>query len=290
MRVAVVGHVEWIQFARVCHVPATGELVEAAEWWEEPAGGAAIAAVQALRLGAEVEFFAAAGDDALGHAAIERFRELGLTVHPVFRGRQRRGLVQLDRDGERTILILGERTVPHGADPLPWDRLAGADAVYLTGGDAAALRAARAARALVATPRAGDALRAGVKLDALVRSAADAGESGDALDPAPRWVISTRGHDGGRWVGEDHRTGRWRAAEVPGPRGDSYGAGDSFAGALAFGLGSGMGIEEALALAARAGAHKLTGRGAFEGQLRELPDHRVGEQPAAQGQDGPSAA
>jgi ribokinase len=268
VRVAVVGHVEWVQFARVDRPPAAGEIVAASEWWEEPAGGAAIAAMQALRLGAEVELFAAVGDDARGREAVERFRALGLTVHAVARGEQRRALIALDRDGERAITILGARTVPSGDDPLPWERLADCGGVYFTGGDAGALKAARAARALVATPRAGDVLtQAGVKLDVLVRSAHDAGEQAMRLDPEPHFVVSTSGKEGGEWVGENHTTGRWKSAPLPGPRGDSYGAGDSFAGALAFALGRGDAIGDALALAAEAGAHKLTGHGAYAGQL-----------------------
>jgi ribokinase len=274
MRVAVVGHVEWIQFARVDHAPATGELVPASEWWEEAAGGAAIAAVQALKLGAEVEFFTAVGDDELGHRAVEHFRELGLTVHAVARGPQRRGFIQLDRDGERTITMMGERTVPSGSDPLPWERLEHADGVYFTGGDEAALRAARQARVLVATPRAGEPLRrAGTKLDVLVRSATDPGETalGDDLDPPPHYIVSTGGKAGGQWVGEDHTTGNWQSSELPGPKGDAYGAGDSFAGGLTWGLAAGMDIDAALQLAARCGAHKLTGRAGFDGQLAAAP-------------------
>jgi ribokinase len=270
VRVAVIGHVEWIEFARVPRVPARGEIVSACEWWEEAAGGAAIAAVQACKLGAEVEFYAAVGDDERGRRAVEHFRELGLTVHAVARGRQRRGFMHLDADGERTITILGERTVPAGSDPLPWDRLEGADAVYFTGGDAAALRAARRARRLVATPRAGATLReAGVKLDVLVRSGHDPAErdAGADLQPPPRLIVSTGGADGGRWVGEDKRTGAWQVARLPGRKGDSYGAGDSFAGGLTYALGAGMDTDAALQLAARCGAHKLCGRAGFDGQL-----------------------
>jgi ribokinase len=265
VRVAVVGHVEHVQLARVDHPARPGELVPAAEWWEEPAGGAAIAAVQALRLGADVELFVAVGADAVGAAAVERFRELGLTVHAVARGAQRRAFIQLDPTGERTIVTLGERTVPSGADPLPWERLADCDGVYFTGGDAEALRAARAARVLVATPRAGAALgESGVALDVLVRSASDAGEAvGEGLDPPPRYVVSTSGAEGGRWVGADDTTGRWRAAELPGPRGDAYGAGDSFAGALTWALATGRDIEGALQVAAECGARKLASRGVF---------------------------
>jgi ribokinase len=39
MRVAVVGHVEWIEFARVERMPAAGEIVHASDAWEEPGGG-----------------------------------------------------------------------------------------------------------------------------------------------------------------------------------------------------------------------------------------------------------
>jgi ribokinase len=270
VRVAVVGHTEWAEFVRVPHVPARGELVPASEAWEEAAGGAAIAAVQALKLGAEVELFVAVGDDDHGRRALARFRELGLTVHAVARGAQRRAVVLLDEGGERTILVLGERTVPAGGDGLPWERLEQTDSVYFTGGDEAALRAARAARVLVATPRAGDTLRtAGVQLDVLVRSAHDPGERrlGDDLDPAPHRIVATAGADGGRWVGKDHTEHAWQAAGLPGPRGDAYGAGDSFAGALTWALGAGRSMDDALRVAARAGAAKLAARAGYDGQL-----------------------
>ena len=45
-RVAVVGHVEWVEFAHVEHVPRAGEIVHASDTWEVPAGGGPGAAVQ----------------------------------------------------------------------------------------------------------------------------------------------------------------------------------------------------------------------------------------------------
>ena len=45
-RVAVVGHVEWVQFARVSHLPRAGEVIHAHGAFEEPAGGGGVAAVQ----------------------------------------------------------------------------------------------------------------------------------------------------------------------------------------------------------------------------------------------------
>ena len=120
-------------------------------------------------------------------------------------GAQRRGFIYLDADGERTITILGARLVPHGADPLPWDRARELDGIYFTGGDADALRAARQAKVIVATPRADRTLvESGVQIDVLVHSGTDPGEAvqPEDLDPPPRTVVTTLGAKGGRWDGE----------------------------------------------------------------------------------------
>ena len=155
MRVAVVGHVEWIEFAEVDHVPAPGEIVHADRTFQLPAGGGAVAAVQLAKLAGSATLFTAFGDDEIGHRAESGLRELGLDVECVFRPEtQRRGFVHLDRAGERTITVLGPRLGPRGDDPLPWERLEATDAVYLTAGDAEAIRHARQAGALVASARA----------------------------------------------------------------------------------------------------------------------------------------
>src|SRR5437763_978981 len=136
MRLAVVGHVEWVEFLRVPHVPTAGEIVHTLESWAEPAGGGSVAAVQLAKLGGGADFFTALGDDEIGHRAHE------------------------------------EPGRPFAAAPLP------------------------------------------------------------------------------------------------GPAVDTYGAGDSFAAGLTYGLAAGMDVPDAVALAARCGAAAITGRGAFEGQLR----------------------
>jgi len=270
-RFAVVGHVEWIEFARVPHVPRPGEILHATEWWEDVGGGGAVAAVQLAKLAGGVEFFTALAQDDHGRRSKERLEELGVTVYAAPRpGAQRSGFVYLDDDHERTITIRGERIVPLGGENLPWQRLDQVDAVYFTGGDVGALEQARRARRLVATPRAYDTLRASdVNLDALVRSAKDPGEqqAEEQLEPAPDIVVSTAGKEGGEWVGEDRTSGRFRAARLPGPARDAYGAGDSFAAGLTFGLGAGMPIEDALDVASRCGAYKLAGRAPFDNQL-----------------------
>ena len=129
------------------------------------------------------------------------------------------------------------------------------------------MRAARAARVLVATPRAMSALAgSGVAVDVLVGSAVDPGEVYEPgmLDPAPRVVVRTRGADGGEWISTaDGRSGTWAATPLPGEPVDAYGCGDSFAAALAYGLGAGMTLEEAIELAARCGAACRCRRGPY---------------------------
>jgi ribokinase len=175
----------------------------------------------------------------------------------------------VDDDGERTITVIGRKLVAKGTDDLPWDELDDVDAVYFTGGDPGALREARRARVLVATARELPTLKeAGVQLDALVHSGTDRGEEyrPGYLDPEPHLVVTTEGRKGGRFRARDH-SGSWKAAELPGPVVDAYGAGDSFAAGLAFALGEGRPPQDAVEFAARCGAYAMTGRGPFGGQL-----------------------
>ena len=268
MRVAVVGHVEWIEFARVEAVPRPGAIVHALETWEEPGGGGAVAAVQLRRLAESCVFFTALGADELGRRARAELGRLGVDVRSIPEAEStRRAFTFIDDTGERTITVLGQKLRPRGGDSrLPWRELAGMDAVYFVSGDAEALHHARLARVLVATARELQTLReAGVELDVLVGSGEDEGEiyrPGD-LDPPPRIVVTTSGALGG-WV---QPGGPFRPAALPGPVVDTYGAGDCFAAGLAFALGRGDSVEDALALAARCGAAVMTGRGPYEAQL-----------------------
>ena len=268
----MVGHVEWVEFGRVDHVPAPGEIVHVSESWEVPGGGGAVAAVQLCKLTRKATLYTALGDDELGHRCQAELERLGLRVQAVFRPRpQRRGFVHVDRAGERTITVIGDRLEPRGDDPLPWEELDATDAVYLTAGDPGAVRAARRARTLVSTVRALETLReAGVQLDALVASARDPGERYEPgqLDPEPRHLVRTRGASGGEWEIRGGERGRWQATALPGPISDVYGSGDSFAGCVTYGLGGRLAIAEAVRLGARCGASCASGRGPYEAQLR----------------------
>jgi ribokinase len=271
MAPAVVGHVEWVECVLVDRVPRPGEIAHARESFHVPAGGGAVAAVQLARLAGECTFYTAVGDDELGERAVSELTKMGVRVEAaLLPGKStRRGFAFLDDGGERTITVIGERLGPSGDDPsLPWDELSGTDGVYFVAGDRAALEAARAAKALVATVRVGHVLEeAHVQLDAVVASAVDAAERYRPLDPPPRYVAITAGARGGDWTGADGVTGKWKAVPLPGPVVDAYGAGDSFAAGLAYALGDGRDIDGALELAARCGATCMTGRGPYGRQL-----------------------
>jgi ribokinase len=263
----VVGHVEWVEFVRGDHVPAAGEIVHATDSFEEPAGGGAVAAVQLARMAGESSLLTALGEDDLAGRSSTRLAELGVHVDAARReGPTRRAHTFLDSHGERTITTVGERLEPARDDPLGWSALKGADGVYVTAGDDGALRAAREARVLVASPRAGKVLaKSGVALDALVYSDRDELESAFALalEPRPALLVATRGADGGRYETAEGETGTWPAAPLPGPIADSYGCGDSFAAAVTYGLAAGEDVESSLVLAAEAGASCLTRRGPY---------------------------
>ena len=266
MRVAVVGHVELIEFVRVDHVPTPGEIIHAGETWSEVAGGGAVAAVQLARLAGESTLFTAIGDDQLGERVVPELEQHGVKVHAAIRPEpQRRGLTYIDARGERTITVIGERLGPHRSDDLPWSELAEMDGVYFVSGDAASVRAAREARVLVATARSLPTLaEARVVLDALVRSRKDEGEvyrPGD-IEPPPRVDVATAGPLGGTYTARGGAPAHFQAAAASGPSQDTYGAGDSFAAGLTYGLAEGFELDAAVDLAARSGAAALSRRGA----------------------------
>ncbi len=124
----------------------------------------------------------------------------------------------------------------------------------------------------MATPRGLETLvESGVELDALVASGKDEGER-YARRARPR-AASGGPHRRPRGRHLDRPRRRRAAATTrrrcPARPSDAYGAGDSFAAGLTFGLGDGRPLDEALALGARCGAAALTGRGCFAGQLEQ---------------------
>jgi ribokinase len=261
-RIAVVGHIEWVDFLPVPRFPRRGEVIHAEDPVQRAGGGGGVAAPVLAELGAEVDFFTALGNDAAGRAAVAQLEERGVRMHVAWRENPtRRAVTLLEPSGERTIVTLGDRLEPRGSDRLEWELLRDVESVYFTAGDAGALQRARQARIVVASPRARDVLGTST-IDALVFSESDPDESAWARRAAPhaRLLVATEGERGGRWWGESE--GRWSATPLPGPPRDAYGCGDSFAAAFTLGLGRGDSIGDAATLGAEAGALALTRVGA----------------------------
>jgi ribokinase len=272
VRVAVLGHVEWVTHARG-RIPPPGVIGYLSEPFDEPGGGGAISASQVAKLGADCPFFTALGTDDAGDRTMSILGGIGVSVLAARRpGPQTRGLsVTEGGDADRTIIVIGESVSPTIRDPLPWEDLGGCDAVYFTGWDPETLRAARAARTLVVTGRRlGVLAQSGVRADVVVASGADPAEAvrPGALPVPPRVIVRTEGGRGGTYIVDDGPERRFPAAPPPGPAVDTYGCGDSFVAGLTVGLGRGLDLEDALALAARCGAANLTGRGGLRAQLR----------------------
>jgi ribokinase len=264
-RVAVIGHVEWVQHARLHEPLESGAILQLHDTFEEPAGGGGVAARALPALGAETRFITALGNDAAADESEQIMKGDGCELRAVRRpSPQARVTTLAEPSGERTILLHGRPDHPAIDDPLDWGELAGFDGVFYTGDDPATVVAARRARILVATARRlASVVASGVQVDVLAASARDRGERYDLADlpVRPRLCVWTEGADGGRYLAEDGSEGRWQAARPPGPIVDTYGAGDVFMAALTLELARGAGRDEALALAARASAAQLTRRG-----------------------------
>jgi len=282
LRLAVVGHTEWVRFARVDRVPTPGAIVHSTDSWEGPGGAGGVAAAQLAELAGTSTFFTALGADELGARSTAALRERGVRVRAATRDAPTRtALAMIDPGGERTIVTLGERLEPHGDDPLPWKELARADGVYVSAGDDEALRQARRARVVVVTTRILSRLASsGITADVVIGSAHDPDERTDptSVPGSPGLIVLTEGARGGEWWSADGRSGRYEAAAAPGPVRDTYGAGDSFQAGLTFALAAGMDVPAALEFAARCGAVAVTRPGPGPGRagtpIRPPPDAR----------------
>ena len=140
-KVAVVGHIEWVDFVAVARLAHPGEVLHAERAFTRAAGGGGVSAAVLADLGGEVEFFTALGRDA--EAAAAQLTDRGVVMQVAWREQPtRRAITFLEPGGERTIVTIGDRLNPHGEDQLDWDRLRETEGVYFTAGDEAALERA----------------------------------------------------------------------------------------------------------------------------------------------------
>ncbi|MWB76951.1 ribokinase [Pseudooceanicola sp. 216_PA32_1] len=274
MTVWNLGSVNADRFYAVPHIPAAGETLAATGYAEGLGGKGANMAVASARAGSRVELIGAVGAD--GGWMRDRLASYGVSVAHVAQveGPSGHANIAVDGDGENQILIL-----PGANVLLDRGQVAAALAAAAAGDifvcqnetnlqrEAADIARAQGLRvAYAAAPfSAGAVGRMLPVTDLLVMNAVEARQLEEATGTAPadlpvRDVVITLGPDGCRWI--DTVSGQSR--DFPSPRVsavDTTGAGDTFTGYLLAGLDQGAGMPEALHLALRAAALKVTRRG-----------------------------
>ena len=266
LNLAVVGHVEWVTFLSVEKFPQPGVISHGEIYREEPAGGAAVAAVKIAKLTrSSVHLFTALGNDLEGRKSFKRLENLGIEMSVAWRDKPtRKAISMIDIRGERAITVAGDRLQPIAEDQLPWEKLNNYDGIFVTATDSKALHYCRKAKIMITTPRIGLSKFDGsnIKLDALIGSDLDPDEKQvrkRILQPAPKLRIATQGAMGGEaWPG-----GRFEAFKLNSKVVDAYGCGDSFAAGVTAGLSSGWETQEAISLGAHCGAECATHLGPY---------------------------
>ena len=266
LKLAVIGHIEWVSFLKVDQLPLAGQISHAEDCFEEAAGGAAVAAVQMARLINEpVDLITSLGKDKYGEKCFEKLTKLGLNLKVAWREKPtRKGISLISKDGERAITVIGERLQPLGSDNLPWSDMKNYDGIFVTATDKEGIKFARKAKFLSATPRIGtDILKMSkVKINALIGSGLDPGEkiNYETLDPIPDIYIATEGKSGGIIYPEKNK---YKSIKPSSKEIDSYGCGDCFAGAVTTALSAKLNLDKAINLGAYCGAECSTHYGPY---------------------------
>ena len=269
MRLGLIGHVEHITLGRVQAIPAAGDIAHLRDPRTLAGGGGGIAFFQLARSPAELHLFTALGTDDAARFVEAQIAATRAKLHLARRDTPHtRDVVMIGPDGDRTIIVIGAPLHPRASDPLPWDLLAQLDAVYFTAEDPALLRLARRAKRLVVAARRKEAIAAaGIAPDVIVGSKADPREVATRADYAvpPVALVMTAGARGGSIETAD---GVVRFASPPADAsGGTYGAGDSFAGALTYYLAAGLDARESASRAAHHGAAVLSSLDPLAAQL-----------------------
>jgi ribokinase len=271
LRIAVIGHAEHVTIAAAQALPAPGDILHLDHPEVIAGGGGGIAFHQLAKSDAELHFFTALGNDDAAATVRAQIEATGARIHAARRAvPHTRDLVLVTAGGERTVIVAGDPLHPQRSDDLPWQVLRSCDAAYFTGQDPDTIVQARSARVLIVTARRRDALaRSGVVADVVVGSDLDPRERGTlaAYSPQPRALVMTSGAGEIR-VETDGGTARVAVEPRSTPIVGSYGAGDSFAGALTWYLAGGWPVPEACRRAAVYGAAVLRGVNPIAHQMR----------------------
>jgi ribokinase len=301
VRVVVVGSINVDLVVVVEQLPAAGETVAGGRFAQHGGGKSANQAVAAARLGADVAFVGAVGDDAMGEEAVAALEAEGIDVSGVARVDAPTGvaLIVVDAAGENQIAVASGANATLDPDHVTAElaRRLGAAPPATPGANSPA------------TPSRGIVLLGHEVSPAVVSAAARAADAVDwpvVLNPAPARelpdarlaVLTPNASEAAQLTGSDdpegaartlvERTGAAvlitlgsRGALLLEPGGESQrlpamkvdvvdttGAGDTVNGALAAELAAGRSLVDAARFALRAAALSTTAPGARGGMPR----------------------
>jgi len=264
-RVVIVGHVEWVTHA-LGTLPGRGHIADLHSAFDEPAGGGGVAAAAAAREGADVTLVTALGRGSAADRALEVLTTRGVRVVAARRDAAQTPVLTItEPDGERTIMVVGQRLQARMDDAIHHAALHGAAAAYYTGEDPRLLADLRVSvgTLVVSARRLADIVAGDVRADVIVGSGNDPDENLGGLPDhlRPAWTVRTDGAAGGSVTHFSGHVTCYTATAPAGPVVDTYGCGDSFAAGLTVGLARGLDIEDAISVGARAGATCVTWRG-----------------------------
>ncbi len=277
-RVAVVGSYGVGLTVELDRVPEAGETVIGRAFRRDHGGKGSNQAVGCARLGAEVDFLTAIGDDAFGQDALELWREEDVRAEAVvLNAPTMTAPILVEPSGQNRIVVVPGALALLGRAHVDLfaDRIAAADVcvVQLEIPEATALYALEVAR------------RAGVRtiLNPAPAPAQPIAPDVDYITPNETEADSVRGA-GGTLVltlGEQGaQLGDVRVPAFPADVVDTTGAGDAFTAAFAVALAEGRSDLEAVRWGCAAGAHMvehpgvvpgLPTRGQLEARLAAVP-------------------
>jgi ribokinase len=262
-RVAIVGSYGVGLTVELDRVPEAGETVIGRTFRRDHGGKGSNQAVGCARLGAEVEFLTAIGDDAFGHDALALWEEEGVRAEAVIATAATMvAPIFVERSGENRIVV-----VPGALEQLSRDhvdafakRIAAADVcvVQLEIPLDTALYALEVAR------------RAGVRtiLNPAPAPASPISPDVDYVTPNETEAAAVSGATGTRvlTLGEmGAQLGSERVPAFPAAVVDTTGAGDAFTAAFAVALGEGRPDLDAVRWGCAAGAHMVEHPGVVPG-------------------------
>jgi ribokinase len=262
-KIAVVGSYGVGLTVELDRVPEAGETVIGRTFRTDHGGKGSNQAVGAARLGAEVDFLTAIGDDTFGHEAIGLWEAEGVRAQPVVTNAPTMTApILVESSGENRIVIvpgalaeLGRAHVDEFAA-----RIASADVcvVQLEIPVDTALYALEVARhagvRTILNPAPAPSAPIAPQVDYVTPNETEA----EAVREAKATLVMTLGDEGAE-------IGGTRVAAFPASVVDTTGAGDAFTAAFAVALAEGMGEIDAVRWGCAAGAHMVEHAGVIPG-------------------------